>query len=327
MTTGWTLFIAILTAVNVVGAIWLLWVTSKRSPGEMQPGAETTGHTWDGDLKEYNNPLPRWWLWLFYGTVVFSLAYLVLYPGLGSWQGTLGWSQEDQWRQQVEAAEEAAAPVYARFEQMSLEELSQDADAMRVARNLYANNCAACHGSDARGAVGFPNLTDGDWLYGGQPDTLLQTISYGRAGVMPPWGAALGEQGVEEVVAYVLTLSGQSSPSDLSAAGQTKFQMFCSACHGPDGKGMQAVGAPNLTDDTWLYENTAESIRYTVVNGRNNMMPAQLELLGEQKVRVLAAYVMSISPRPPAPEAATESVEADATADEAGARDGTDADS
>jgi cytochrome c oxidase cbb3-type subunit 3 len=296
MTTGWTLFIVILTAINVVGAVWLLWVTSRRAPGEQQPGAETTGHVWDGDLREFNNPLPRWWLWLFYGTVAFSLAYLVIYPGLGGWQGTMGWSQQAQWRKQVEAAEAAAAPVYARFAGMSLAELGQDADAMRVARNLFANNCAMCHGSDARGAKGFPNLTDGDWLYGGSPDTILATLTYGRNGIMPPWGEALGDQGVEEVVAYVLSLSGLQAPADMAAAGKPKFEMYCASCHGVDGKGMQAVGAPNLTDNVWLYANTAAEIRYGIVNGRNNKMPAQLELLGEPKLRLLAAYVLSLAP-------------------------------
>jgi cytochrome c oxidase cbb3-type subunit 3 len=296
MTTGWTLFIVILTAINVVGAVWLLWVTSRRSPADKQPGVETTGHTWDGDLREYNNPLPRWWLWMFYGTVAFGIVYLVLYPGLGSWQGTAGWSQEKQWQEQVAAADAAAAPVYARFASMGLDELGKDPDAMRVARNLYANNCAMCHGSDARGAKGFPSLTDGDWLYGGAPDTVLATISYGRNGIMPPWGEALGEQGVEEVVAYVLTLSGLQAPAALAKAGEPKFQMYCAACHGMDGKGMQAVGAPNLTDDIWLYGSDAAEIRYGIVNGRNNQMPAQLELLGEPKVRLLAAYVLSLAP-------------------------------
>lgn len=315
MTTGWTLFIVILTAINIVGALWLLWATSKRSPGE-QPGVETTGHTWDGNLREFNNPLPRWWLWLFYGSVAFSIVYLVLYPGLGSWQGTKGWTQEAQWQEQVDAAEAAAAPVYARFAAMSLEQLGQDPDAMRVARNLYANNCAMCHGSDAGGAKGFPKLTDGDWLYGGAPDTVLATISNGRNGVMPPWGEALGEQGVEEVVAYVLSLSGQQAPADRAAAGKPKFEMFCASCHSMDGTGMQAVGAPNLTDDTWLYEGTAAEIRYGIVNGRNNQMPAQLELLGEPKVRLLAAYVLSLAPpyQPPAPAPQAEAPAPDAAA-------------
>lgn len=321
MTTGWTLFIAIVTAINIVGCVWLLLATSRRSPGDMQPGAETTGHTWDGDLREYNNPLPRWWLWLFYGSVVFAIGYMVLYPGIGSFGGTLGWSQHKQWEEQVAAAEAASAPVFARFASMELGELAADPDAMRVARNLYANNCAMCHGSDARGATGFPNLTDGDWLYGGDADTLLTTLSYGRNGIMPPWGEALGEQGVEDVAAYVLTLSGQSAPADRAAAGKPKFEMYCAACHGIDGTGMQALGAPNLTDDTWLYGSGIETIRYGIVNGRNNMMPAQLENLGEDRIRLLAAYVMSISPRPaPVAEEATEVAgePVDGAADDAG---------
>ena len=313
MTTGWTLFIVILTAINVVGAVWLLWVTSRKAPGEQKPGAETTGHTWDGNLREFNNPLPRWWLWLFYGTVAFSIVYLVLYPGLGSWQGTRGWTQQSQWQAEVDEAEAAAAPVYERFAGMNLGQLGEDPDAMRVARNLYANNCAMCHGSDARGAKGFPNLTDADWQWGGAPDTVLATIGYGRTGVMPPWGEALGAQGVEEVVAYVLSLSGLDAPAELAAAGRPKFEMFCSSCHGLDGTGMQVLGAPNLTDDVWLYAGTADEIRYGILNGRNNQMPAQLETLGEQKVRLLTAYVLSLAPPyvepapvdvPPAGEAA-----------------------
>jgi cytochrome c oxidase cbb3-type subunit 3 len=321
MTTGWTLFIVILTAINVVGAIWLLWTTSKRAPGEQRPGGETTGHTWDGNLREYNNPLPRWWLWMFYGTVAFSIVYLVLYPGLGSWQGTRAWTQEGQWQAQVDEAEKAAAPLYERFAAMSLADLGQDPDAMRVARNLYANNCAVCHGSDARGAKGFPNLTDADWLYGGAPETVQATIANGRIGVMPAWAEVLGPQGVEEVTSHVLTLSGLEAPADLAAAGKPKFEMFCASCHGLDGKGMQAVGAPNLTDGIWLYAPTADEIRYGIVNGRNNQMPAQLELLGEQKVRLLAAYVLSLAPpyvppvtSPPAGEAVAAPAGGDAAA-------------
>jgi cytochrome c oxidase cbb3-type subunit 3 len=310
MSTGWTLFIVIITAINVVGATWLMWASSKRAPGEKAPGAETTGHTWDGDLAEYNNPLPRWWLWLFYGSVAFSLAYLVLFPGLGSWKGTLGWTQEGQWQQEVDAAERAAAPMFERFAGMSIAELGADADAMRVARNLYANNCAMCHGSDARGAVGFPNLTNDDWQWGGTEDAVYTTIANGRLGAMPPWGEMLGPDGVEEVVAYVLTLSGQQAPADLAAAGEARFQMVCAACHGLDGKGMQALGAPNLTDDVWIYGNSAELIRYAVVNGRNNQMPAHLDLLGEQRVRLLTAYVLTLAPPPPPAEPAPAEVTA-----------------
>jgi cytochrome c oxidase cbb3-type subunit 3 len=310
MTTGWTLFIVIITAINVVGATWLMWASSRRGPGEPAPGTETTGHTWDGDLREFNNPLPRWWLWLFYGTVAFSIAYMVLFPGLGSFKGTLGWTQEGQWKEQVEAAERAAAPMFERFAAMSIGELGADTDAMRVARNLYANNCATCHGSDARGAAGFPNLTNADWQWGGSEDAVYATIAHGRLGAMPPWGEMLGQQGVEEVVAYVLTLSGQSAPADLAAAGKTRFEAVCAACHGPDGKGMQAVGAPNLTDDVWVYGPGADMIRYAVVNGRQNQMPAHLDLLGEQRVRLLTAYVLTLAPPQPAPEPAPVPAEA-----------------
>jgi cytochrome c oxidase cbb3-type subunit III len=316
MSAGWTLFIVIITAINIFGALWLMWASSRRAPGE-QAGTtvETTGHTWDGDLAEYNNPLPRWWLWLFYGTVVFSLGYLILYPGLGSWQGALGWSQQGQWQEQVDAAERASAPLFARFEAMSTDELQADPDAMRVARNLYANNCAMCHGSDARGAIGFPNLTNADWQWGGTESDVYTSIAHGRMGVMPPWGDALGPQGVEEVVAYVLQLSGQQAPVDLARAGEGKFQMFCSSCHGVDGTGMQVLGAPNLTDDVWIYESSAESIRYGILNGRNNQMPAQLDLLGEQRVRLLTAYVLSLAPPLPATAAPEAEPANDATAE------------
>mgnify|MGYP005848770599 CR=1 FL=1 len=309
MSTGWTLFIVIITAINVVGATWLMWASSKRAPGEAVPGSDT-GHVWDSDLKEYNNPLPRWWLWLFYGSVAFSLVYLVLFPGLGSWKGTLGWTQERQWQEQVDAAERAAAPMFERFAAMSFAELGDDADAMRVARNLYANNCAMCHGSDARGATGFPNLTNADWQWGSTEEEVYTTIAYGRVGAMPPWGEVLGPDGVEEVVAYVLTLSGQSAPAEKAAAGEVRFQTVCAACHGFDGKGMQALGAPNLTDDVWIYGGGADMIRYAVLNGRQNQMPAHLELLGEQRVRLLTAYVLTLAPQPdpaepaPAEEAA-----------------------
>lgn len=309
MTTGWTLFIVVLTAINIVGAVWLLWVTSRPAPGESGPGPGTTGHVWDGDLREFNNPLPRWWLWLFYLTVAFSLVYLVLYPGLGGWRGTLGWSQEGQWRAQVEAADDAARPFFERYAGMDYAALRADESAMGMARNLFANHCATCHGSDARGAPGFPNLTDGDWLYGGGEETVTATIAHGRQGVMPPWGEVLGEQGVEELVAYVLRLAGQEVPQDLADAGGAKFAMYCVGCHGADGRGLQAVGGPNLTDDIWLYGGTAEAIRDGIAGGRNNRMPGQLEPLGADRVRLLAAYVLSLAP--PQPDAAPQAGAAD----------------
>lgn len=295
MSAGWSWFVGILVAINVVGALWLLWATSRRRPGDQEPGEETTGHVWDGDLREYNNPLPRWWLWLFYGTVAWGIGYMVVYPSLGNWGGTAGWSQQSQWQAQVDAAERRAAPVFARFEGMDLAALQADEEARKIGANLYANHCATCHGSDARGAKGFPNLTDGDWLYGGDPETVLATLRHGRQGVMPGWGEALGQRGVEETTAYVITLSGREAPAALAEAGAAHFAMYCAACHGVDGRGQQALGAPNLTDDIWLYGGTAEEIRYGIVNGRNNQMPAQLELLGEQRLRLLAAHVLALA--------------------------------
>ncbi|MGA0800300.1 MAG: cbb3-type cytochrome c oxidase N-terminal domain-containing protein, partial [Steroidobacteraceae bacterium] len=225
LSSGVNLFVVVLTVLNTAAAVLLLvWMRKRR--GESQRTEDTTGHVWDGDLKEYNNPLPRWWLWLFVLSVVFSIAYAFLYPTLGNSRGSLGWTQIKQWEELQAEQEKQAQVILAKFADRAPDELAGDPQAVAIGRNLFANNCAACHGSDGRGGAGFPNLTDGDWLYGGQPETILATLNYGRNGVMPPWGDALGEQGVEEVVAYVLTLSGQSAPADLAAAGQGKFQMF-----------------------------------------------------------------------------------------------------
>jgi len=294
MSRGWSLYIIALVLINVGGALWLLWWTARQRGAKPGTGG-TTGHTWDGDLTEYNNPLPRWWLWLFYFTVIFAAGYLYLYPGFGSFAGSLGWTQQGQYQKQVEAADKLFAEHMARFEGLDLIALSRTPEAMATGRNLFANNCSACHGSDARGAPGFPNLTDNDWLYGGDPATIEQTISSGRQGVMPPWGPALGSQGVEEVIAYVLSLSGTAAPKDLAAAGAQKFQMFCIACHGPDAHGNQQLGAPNLTDRIWLFGGTPQVLRKTITDGRTSQMPAHLEKLGPQKVRLLAAYVYSLS--------------------------------
>jgi len=296
MTTGWSLFIIVLTIVNILACVWLLrWTMKPRSPTEKIGGGADTGHTWDGDLREYNNPLPKWWLWLFYITVVFGLIYFVLYPGLGTWKGIRGWTQASQWEQENAAAEARVAAYLAPFASMSIPELAANAQAMATANNLFQNNCAQCHGADGGGARGFPNLANSDWQWGGDPDSIVQTIAYGRIAAMTPWGEVLGEQGVDAVVAYVQQLSGQQSDPVLAAAGAEQFQTFCSACHGPDGKGMAAVGAPNLTDDVWLYGGDAATIKETVTNGRAGQMPAFQDKLGEQRVRLLAAYALKLS--------------------------------
>jgi cytochrome c oxidase cbb3-type subunit III len=299
MSSGWSIFVVVLTIANILACVWLLrWTAKPKHAGEKIGGGSDTGHTWDGDLREYNNPLPKWWLWLFYITVVFGLIYLAVFPGLGNFGGLKGWSQAQQYEQERAAVEARAAALLAPFATMTVPELSTNAQAMATAANLFQNNCAQCHGSDGGGARGFPNLTNDDWQWGGDPDSIVQTIAGGRMAAMTPWGEILGEEGVDAVVAYVLQLSGQPADAAMAAAGATHFQTYCMACHGADGKGMTAVGAPNLTDGVWLYGGDESTLRETVVKGRMGQMPAFGDRLGEQRVRLLAAYVLRMSGSP-----------------------------
>ncbi|GIX22543.1 MAG: Cbb3-type cytochrome c oxidase subunit [Gammaproteobacteria bacterium] len=254
MSSGWTIFIALITLGTIFGSGWLLWrYSSLRGTNRDAAGPETTGHVWDEDLREYNNPLPRWWMWLFYGTLVFSLVYLVLYPGLGGWPGLLGWSQEKRYEDERRAWESRVEDYYARFRGLDWAQLAADPQAVETGRRLFLNECAACHGSDARGAPGFPNLTDEEWLWGGTPEAIFRSIADGRTGVMPAWSAALGEDGVQDMVHWVRRLAGLPHDAAAAARAQPKFAMFCAACHGPDGRGNPAVGAPDLSNDVWLY--------------------------------------------------------------------------
>ena len=293
MSGFWSVFVISLVVIQLVGALWLLQVLTKNPKEEGE--ADTTGHTWDGDLKEYNNQLPRWWLGLFWITAVYLAVYLVVYPGFGSFEGVFGWGQEKQYEAEIAAAEERYGDIFAAFSDMSLADMGSDPDAVRLGRNLYLNNCATCHGSDARGARGFPNLTDDDWLYGGDPKTIETTIANGRVGVMPALGAALGDEGTEQVTQYVLSLSGAAEDQAAAAAGQAKFVQFCSACHGPGGQGVAALGGPNLTNGIWLHGGSADDIRDIIKNGRVNQMPAQSALLSSDRIRTLVAYVLNIS--------------------------------
>lgn len=296
MSSGWSIFVVVLTIANILGCVWLLrWTSRPREAGEKIGGGADTGHVWDKDLREYNNPLPKWWLWLFYITVAFGLLYLALYPGLGTFEGTAGWSQAKQYEEEKAAVEARAAELLAPFAAMTVPELAASAQAMSTAHNLFQNNCAQCHGSDGGGARGFPNLTNSDWQWGGNPDTIVQTIAGGRTAAMTPWGAVLGPEGVDQVVAYVRQLSGQEADAVLATGGATHFQTFCMACHGMDGKGNPMLGAPNLTDDVWLYGGDAATIEETVVGGRMGQMPAFQDMLGELRVRLLAAYVLRMS--------------------------------
>jgi len=288
------ILVTLVSLANIAGLMYLL-ATLRRRPGETAGTGETTGHVWDEDLRELNNPLPRWWLWLFILTVIFGLAYLVIYPGLGNYAGVARWTSQKQYQDQTVAAEAVLARTLAPFDRQEVAALAQNPDALRIGRNLFMNNCSTCHGSDARGAPGFPNLTDKDWLFGGTPEAIVQTISYGRTSVMPPWREALGgDAGVEDMVSYVLSLSGRHASTGNAENGRARFAVICVACHGPDGRGSLAVGAPNLTDQTWLNGGAVATVRETIARGRQAQMPAQLERLGETRVKLLAAYVISL---------------------------------
>jgi cytochrome c oxidase cbb3-type subunit 3 len=299
VTAGVSIFIIALTAANIAGALWLLWWT-RRSPNEPAATAQTTGHVWDEDLTELNTPLPRWWLWLFLITVVFGLGYLLLYPGLGEYRGTLGWSARAEHDAQANANRLRIEKSLAPFAGRTVSELTTNAAALNTGRNLFLNNCAACHGSDGGGAPGFPNLTDADWLWGGEPDTVAATIADGRTGMMPPWGEALGEQGVADVVAHVLSLSGRKADKGDATAGAARFTEMCSACHGAEGRGNPLLGAPNLTDGVWLHGGAPATLRTTVANGRMGAMPAHAARLGDTRVKLLAAYVLTLDESKPA---------------------------
>ncbi|HKK04595.1 MAG TPA: cytochrome-c oxidase, cbb3-type subunit III [Gammaproteobacteria bacterium] len=294
MSSFWSWYVTLLTLGNIVACYWLIRWSSRRRAGEA-PQGEVTGHTWDEDLQEYNNPLPRWWLWLFYITIVFGFVYLALYPGLGSYKGLLGWTEKSQYEQEMAAAKQEYGPIFAKYQKEGIAALAADPKAREIGQRLFLNYCAQCHGSDAGGGPGFPNLTDNDWLYGGQPETIQKTILDGRNGVMPAWGKILGDEGVDQVAAYVESLSGRQADPQLVEAGRAKFQTYCVACHGADGKGNQALGAPNLTDNTWLYGGSPMTIKETIRNGRQGHMPAHRDFLGEAKVHLLAAYVYSLS--------------------------------
>lgn len=291
----WNWFIAVPT---VIGILVLFWLNRKMTTPrrKREETAKTTGHVWDEDLRELNNPLPRWWLNMFYITLVFGLVYLVLYPGLGTFAGILHWSQQDQYERELATANERYGELYEKYLRERLTVLAANPDAVKTGERLFVNYCATCHGSDARGAPGYPNLRDGDWLWGGDPQAIEFTILNGRQAAMPAWGQVLGKDGVANVAEYVLSLSGKRTVNETAVAeGKAKFQQLCVACHGPEGKGNPALGAPNLTDDVWLYGSSQRVVMETIERGRSGRMPAHKDFLGEAKVHLLAAYVYSLS--------------------------------
>lgn len=290
--SGWSIFVAVATILSLVFCLVVLIIASRRT---VMAQDNTTGHVWDEDLREMNNPLPRWWMWLFVLTVVFAAVYLALYPGLGSAGGTLKWSSEGQHAAEIAKTRASMAPLYAQFTAKSAEELAQNDQAMGIGQRLYLNNCAQCHGSDARGSKGFPNLTDTDWLYGGSHEAIITSLANGRQGNMPALAAAVGSAtDVRNLAHYVLSLSG-SPHNDLAAQlGKTSYAV-CAACHGGDGKGNQALGAPNLTDKVWLHGWGEQAIVNIITQGKVNVMPAQSGRLSPEQIYVLSAYVWSLS--------------------------------
>ncbi|WP_434456023.1 cytochrome-c oxidase, cbb3-type subunit III [Stutzerimonas urumqiensis] len=314
MTTFWNWYITLLTLGTIAALIWLIMATRKGQRAESTE--ETVGHAFDG-IEEYDNPLPKWWFMLFVATIVFALGYLVLYPGLGNWRGILpgyeqldseadlafadgksGWTGVHQWEKEMAQAEAQYGPLFEKYAAMPIEQVAQDPQALKMGGRLFASNCSVCHGSDAKGAYGFPNLTDNDWLWGGEAETIKTTILGGRQATMPAWRDVIGEEGIRNVAGYVRSLSGLKNPEGVEidlTKGKEIFATNCAVCHGPEAKGTQAMGAPNLTDRIWLYGSSFGQVQQTLRYGRNGRMPAQEEMLGNDKVHLLAAYVYSLS--------------------------------
>ncbi|MDN3577016.1 cytochrome-c oxidase, cbb3-type subunit III [Chitinimonas viridis] len=286
----------------VLSLVWLTYLLISQSVVKLPKGqqADVTGHKWDGDLEEYNNPLPMWWMGLFYLTIIFAVVYLALYPGLGAYQGSKGWTAVGQYEQESAAKDKDVKPLYDKYLKVDVATLAKDPAAQKSGQSLFLTYCMQCHGSDARGAKGFPNLTDADWLYGGKPEQILETLNAGRAGQMPAFGVAFGEEKVKDVANYVQKLASKKYDAVRAARGQATYQQVCVACHQADGKGSQLIGAPNLTDTVWLYGGSERAITETITNGRKNRMPAWKEALGEGKVHLLAAYVYGLSDKPEA---------------------------
>lgn len=288
----WHWFIVITSLLGILVLFPFIYMNKgNKPPGTLQ----TMGHVWDENLEEYNNPLPNWWLNLFVVTLIFGLVYLILYPGLGHFQGILDWSSKGQYEQEIQTANEQYDPIYQNYASIDIRTLSTNPEALKTGRRLFSNYCAICHGSDARGAKGFPNLRDNEWLYGGEPEQVYMSILNGRSGVMPAWGPALGEEGLENVTNYILSLGNREHDESLASAGQLQYQQLCVACHQMDGSGNQMLGAPNLIDRTWQYGGSKETIRESIANGRYGVMPAHKEFLGEERVHLLSAYVYSLS--------------------------------
>lgn len=291
----WNMYVMVIVAGSLLACLVIL--LSQRS-ATFTPG-EVTGHKWDETLEEYNNPLPKWWSWLFYITVFFSIGYLILYPGFGNFKGVLGWTSIAELRAEQEKSQKIYGPIYAKFSGMDVAAVAADKQAIEMGKRLYQTYCMQCHGADAKGAKGYPNLADSDWLYGGSAEQIKATISAGRNGVMPAYGgneaAVGGVEGAKDLSAYVLSLAGKNADPAAALKGKEKFDAVCVACHGADAKGNQSIGAPNLTDNIWLYGGSEKAILETITKGRQNQMPSWEDFLGKDKIHLLSAYIYGLS--------------------------------
>ena len=290
MTSFWSAWVIVLTAFTIVAITWVLFANRKRDSSVSE---RTTGHEYDG-IEEYDNPLPAWWFWMFAITVIWGVAYLIAYPGMGNFPGLLGWTQLEQHEREVATADEKYRAMRDRYLALPVEEIASDPALRQVGQRIFGNNCAQCHGADAKGSYGFPNLTDDDWIWGGSPDAIKATLITGRKAAMPPWEAILGDQGIAEATAYVLSLNGRDADPAKVNAGKTHFATYCAACHGADGTGNTAMGAPNLTNGVWLYGGTEAQIAHSLRAGRNGVMPAFKDTLSEDKIHILTAYVYGL---------------------------------
>jgi cytochrome c oxidase cbb3-type subunit III len=288
----WNMYVIVLVLVSIVICGVFLWMQGsvKYTPGE------TTGHVWDETLAEYSNPLPNWWRWMFYITVVFSLVYLAFYPGLGNMAGSFGWTARGQYEDEMKKADQQYAPIFNKFLKQDIMAVAANSEAKEMGQRMFLTYCAQCHGSDAKGAKSFPNLADSDWLWGGTPEKIKATIKDGHDAVMTPKGTKpdMDAEQVKDVVHYVRSLSGLSSDSIRAQRGKELYPQACAACHGPDAKGNVDAGYPNLTDKVWLYSSQEADMIETVTKGRVNRMPAFGDFLGDAKVHLLTAYVWGL---------------------------------
>ena len=292
MTDFWSLWVIVLTVVSLVLLTWILFANRKREQGTTE---ETTGHVYDG-IEEYDNPLPAWWFYMFVITIVWGIGYLLFYPGLGNFGGLLGWTQTGQYEDRLAAADERYGAVRRAYLSRPVAEVAADPAARKMGQRIFGNNCAQCHGSDAKGSYGFPDLTDGDWIYGGTPEAIKTSIIDGRSAAMPAWGDVIGADGVAQVTAYVLSLNNaEGLDASTVEAGEAVFGNYCVACHGADGSGNTTLGAPNLRNGIWLYGGRADQIAHSIRAGRSGVMPAHKELLSEDKIHILTAYVYGLN--------------------------------